>query len=162
MGVKKERGDQQAEAPREATMTTIIDISGVNNVCQNLLTHGEDDIENRRRLFPSPCVHPTAQQNTCHPPTDRLTGKLGAPFLRSNAIDLHGGERISALQTNYADRDRDSYVPDASNIAPRRKGWKPKKSNTQMPPLKGKGSDEKPQVQATRGPKYYGKLNKLL
>jgi len=51
---------------------------------------------------------------------------------------LHGGERISALQTNYPDQDRDSYVPDASNIAPRRKGWKPKKSNTQMPPIKGK------------------------
>merc|ERR1711934_433365 len=79
-----------------------------------------------------------------------------------NTRDLHGGERISALQTNYPDQDRDSYVPDASNIAPRRKGWKPKKSNTQMPPIKGKGSDEQPQVQVTRGPKYYGKLNKLL
>merc|ERR1712032_663697 len=89
----------------EHTMTTIIDISGVNDVCQNLLTH-----------------------------------------------DLHGGERISALQTNYPDQDRDSYVPDASNIAPRRKGWKPKKSNTQMPPIKGKGSDEQPQCRSRGGP----------
>jgi hypothetical protein len=96
-------------------MTTIIDISGVNNVCQNLLTY-----------------------------------------------DLHGGERISALQEDYADQDRESYVPKADNIAPRRKNWKASKSNTQMPPIQGKGSNERPDVKATRGPKYYGKLNKLL
>merc|ERR1712010_407372 len=123
MGKSLKHGEQrvvraaknETTGSKEKTMTTIIDISGVNNVCQNMLTH-----------------------------------------------DLHGGERVSALQTNYPDQDRDSYVPDASNIAPRRKGWKPKKSNTQMPPIKGKGSDEQPQVQVTRGPKYYGKLNKLL
>ncbi|WZN60027.1 hypothetical protein HKI87_02g15550 [Chloropicon roscoffensis] len=96
-------------------MTTIIDISGVNNVCQNMLTH-----------------------------------------------DLHGGERVSALQTDYQDQDRESYKAKASNIAPRSKAWKPSKSNTQMPPVKGKGSDEQPEVKARRGPKYYGKLSKLL
>ncbi|QDZ23255.1 hypothetical protein HOP50_10g57930 [Chloropicon primus] len=96
-------------------MTTIIDISGVNNVCQNLLTY-----------------------------------------------DLHGGERISALQTDYADQDRDTYKAKASNIAPRPKGWKPTKSNTQMPPVQGKGSDEVPEAKTRRGPKYYGKLSKIL
>ena len=54
--------------------------------------------------------------------------------------DLHGGERISALQTDYADQDRESYKAKASNIAPRPKGWKPTKSNTQMPPVAGKVS----------------------
>ena len=54
--------------------------------------------------------------------------------------DLHGGERISALQEDYADQDRESYVPKADNIAPRRKNWKASKSNTQMPPIQGKVS----------------------
>merc|ERR1712124_240137 len=111
---RRRRCTKEAEGERQS-MTTVIDISGVNNVCQNLLTY-----------------------------------------------DLHGGERISALQTDYPDQDRESYVAKADNIAPRPKNWKPSKSNTQMPPTAGKGSDEKPQVQARRGPKYFGKLNKLL
>merc|ERR1712224_888144 len=96
---ERERGERERERERgththtrrRRGMTTIIDISGVNNVCQNLLTH-----------------------------------------------DLHGGERIAANQEQYPDQDRDAYVPDASNVAPRRAGWKTKKSNTQMPPLVGK------------------------
>merc|ERR1712057_18587 len=89
---REKEKSETATDHENTTMTTIIDISGVNNVCQNLLTH-----------------------------------------------DLHGGERISALQTNYPDQDRDSYVPDASNIAPRRKGWKPKKIQHPNAPHQGKG-----------------------
>merc|ERR1712157_135667 len=115
MGEREERDGDRPREHQSNTMTTIIDISGVNNVCRNLLTH-----------------------------------------------DLHGGERISALQTDYADQDRESYKAKASNIAPRPKGWKPTKSNTQMPPVKGKGSDEAPEAKTRRGPKYYGKLSKIL
>mmetsp|Transcript_15494 Transcript_15494/g.39493 ORF Transcript_15494/g.39493 Transcript_15494/m.39493 type:complete len:97 (+) Transcript_15494:99-389(+) len=96
-------------------MTTIVDISGVNNVCQNLLTY-----------------------------------------------DLHGGEKISGGQEEYPDQDRESYKPAAGNVAPRGPQWKPSESNTQTPVVQGKGSDKQPAVKCRRGPKYYGKLRKLL
>merc|ERR1739847_10602 len=97
---RRRRCTKEAEGERQS-MTTVIDISGVNNVCQNLLTY-----------------------------------------------DLHGGERISALQTDYPDQDRDKYAPNPANIAPRRKDWK-----VDTAEAKGK---------AKRGPKYFGPLKKLL